>query len=166
MTLGIVSDTHGHLPDEVLRVFAGVDLILHAGDIGPGPILERLEAVAPVRAVFGNIDDARMRRTVPEHQRFEAGGVRFWMTHVGGHPGRWASGIRAELQRTQPDVFVCGHSHLLRVERVPALGGLLYVNPGAAGRQGFHQVQTCLRLHLDAGRVQKAEVVELDDPRS
>ncbi len=126
-------------------------------------MLDALEAIAPVRAVWGNIDDAAMRRRVPEHQRFEVEGRRMWMTHIAGRPGRWAPGIRAALQADPPDLFVCGHSHLLQIERVQALGGMLFVNPGAAGQQGFHQVKTCVRLALEGGRFVRADVAHLDE---
>ncbi len=161
MILGILSDTHGYLHPDLPTYLADVDLILHAGDIGPPEVLDRLEALAPTRAVWGNIDGAVLRRRVPEHQRFEIDGCRFWMTHIGGRPGRWARGIGPALRADPPDVFICGHSHILRIERVEALGGMLYLNPGAAGRQGFHQVQTCVRLHLADGRPERAEVVHL-----
>ena len=163
--IGIVSDTHGFLHPDLARTFDGADLILHAGDVG-GPrgaesVLDALRDVAPVRAVFGNADGPEMRRDLPEHERFEAGGLRFWMTHIGGRPGRWEKGIGPQLREDTPDVFVTGHSHILRVERVARLGGMLFVNPGAAGRQGFHQVKTCLRLRVDDGKAHQAEVVEL-----
>lgn len=161
MLLGILSDTHGFFHPELEEVLSGVDLILHAGDVGTPEVLARLEALAPVRAVFGNIDGAAVRRRAPEHQRFTAAGLRFWMTHIGGHPRRWAPGVGAQLRQERPDVFVCGHSHILRIERVASLGRMLYVNPGAAGREGFHQVKTCVRLRLEGGAAREAEVVHL-----
>ena len=162
MTLGIVSDTHGWVHPELAGALAGVDLILHAGDVGPAEVLEPLEAVAPVVGVYGNVDGPPVRGRFREHARFEAEGLRIWMTHIGGRPGRWARGIGPALRADPPDLFVCGHSHILRVERVPALGGMLYVNPGAAGRQGFHQVKTCVRLTVEEGRATAADVVHLD----
>ena len=105
-----------------------------------------------------------MRGRFREHARFTAGGLRVWMTHIGGHPARWAAGVGPALRRDPPDLFVCGHSHILRIERVRALGGMLYVNPGAAGRQGFHQVKTCVRLTVENGKVTQADVVHLGEP--
>ena len=161
--IGVVSDTHGFFHPALPDVLAGSDLILHAGDIGfTGDVLGDLERIAPVRAVWGNIDDAAMRRRVPEHERFAVEGVRFWMTHIGGRPGRWAKGVGPALRADPPDVFVAGHSHVLQVGRVPERAGMLFVNPGAAGRQGFHTVKTCVRLVVDAGRVAAAEAVYLD----
>lgn len=166
MTLGIVSDTHGWLHPALPQVFAGVDLILHAGDVGASELLDQLEQIAPVRAVWGNIDGADLRRRLPEHQRFSLDGVSFWMTHIAGRPGRWQQGMGAKLRADPPQVFVCGHSHILQIARVPDLGGMLFLNPGAAGQQGLHPVKTCVRLHLDGGRLQQAEVVHLDDGRT
>ena len=163
MRLGIVSDTHGYYHPELDVVFAGVDLILHAGDVGPVEVLDRLETLAPVVGVYGNVDGPPVRGRFQEHVRIRVGGVRLWMTHIGGHPGRWGKGIGAALRSDPPDLFVCGHSHILRVERVPALGGMLYLNPGAAGRQGFHQVKTCVRLTLDGGKMTDADVIHLEE---
>ncbi|RMF62718.1 MAG: metallophosphoesterase [Bacteroidetes bacterium] len=163
MLLGILSDTHGYFHPALPDVFAGVDLILHAGDVGTEEVLDRLEALAPTRAVWGNIDGAALRRRLPEHQRFTLDGLAFWMTHIAGRPGRWQRGMGRALRADPPDVFICGHSHILRIERVADLGGMLYLNPGAAGRQGLHRVKTCVRLHLDGGTLRQAEVVHLDE---
>lgn len=163
LLVGIVSDTHGYFHPALPTYLSDVDLILHAGDIGADDVLDRLEVLAPTRAVWGNIDGAAMRRRTPEHQRFEAGGVRFWMTHIAGRPGRWQAGMGPALKADPPDVFICGHSHILQVERVPQLGGMLFVNPGAAGQHGFHQVKTCVRLFVENGKPQRAEVVHLDE---
>ena len=162
MTLGLVSDTHGWLHPALCDALAGVDLILHAGDVGTPDILDALEAVAPTKTVWGNIDGRPIRQRATEHLRIKVAGVNLWMTHIGGHPKRWAKGIGPRLRAEWPDVFVCGHSHILRIERVPHLGGMLYVNPGAAGRQGFHQVKTCVRLTVEGGAATKADVVHLD----
>ena len=162
MRLGIVSDTHGYYHPELDDVFAGVDVILHAGDVGPAGVVERLERIAPVFGVYGNVDGPPVRGRFPEHVKRRIGGVRVWMTHIGGRPGRWAKGIGSALRADPPDLFVCGHSHILRVERVPSLGRMLYLNPGAAGRQGFHQVKTCVRLTVEGGRMRDAEVVHLE----
>lgn len=162
MIVGILSDTHGTYHPELDEVLADVDVILHAGDVGDVAVLDRLEAIAPTHAVWGNVDGQELRRRVPEHQRLNLEGVSLWMTHIGGHPKRWARGIGAGLREQTPDLFVCGHSHILRIERVETLGGMLYLNPGAAGRQGFHLVKTCVRLFLDRQMIQRAEVVHLE----
>lgn len=162
MTLGVLSDTHGYFHPALPEVFAGVDLLLHAGDVGDPAILDGLEAVAPVKAVFGNVDGRHVRRRCPEAERFEAEGLAFWMTHIAGRPGRWQRGMGKKLAADPPGVFVCGHSHILQIERVEALGGMLFLNPGAAGRQGLHQEKTCVRLTVEAGRATSADVVHLD----
>ena len=160
--LGIVSDTHGFYHPELDDVFAGVDLILHAGDVGPAEVVDRLEKLAPVVGVYGNVDGPPVRGRFKEHVKIRVGGVRLWMTHIGGRPGRWAPGIGPALSADPPDLFVCGHSHILRIERVPNLGRMLYLNPGAAGRQGFHQVKTCVRLRVEDGQMSEAEVIHLE----
>lgn len=164
MKLGIISDTHGYFHPAIHEYLDGVSLILHAGDVGRVEILDELEKIAPVVAVYGNVDGREVRMRVPEHQRFELDGLDFWMTHIGGRPGRYDPAIRDELSTRPPDVFICGHSHILRVERDDKLGGMLFINPGAAGRQGLHQVKTCIRADLEDGRLRHAEVIHLDDP--
>ena len=163
MRFGVLSDTHGYFHPALPEFLTGVDLILHAGDVGDIAILDALEEIAPVRAVYGNIDGQPIRRRAPEVQQFEADGVRFVMTHIGGDPERWGRGVRALLLQARPHVFVCGHSHILRIERIAALGGMLYLNPGAAGRQGFHRQKTLVLLESEAGSLKKADVVHLDE---
>ncbi len=162
MRIGIVSDTHGYFHPSLPDYLHDVDLILHAGDVGTVDVLERLEALAPTKAVWGNIDGQEIRRRTAEHVRFRAEGVSFWMTHIAGHPKAWQRGMGQKLRADPPDVFVCGHSHILRVERVHPMNDMLYINPGAAGRQGLHRVKTCLRLHLEGGKAKEVEVVHLD----
>lgn len=163
MKIGILSDTHGFFHPALPEVLAGVDLILHAGDLGSEAVLDGLEALAPVRAVWGNVDGQALRRRVPEQQRFEVEGLRCWMTHIAGRPGRWQRGMGQALAADPPDLFVCGHSHILRVERVKAMEDMLFLNPGAAGRQGLHQVKTCVRLTAEGGALREADVVHLDE---
>ncbi len=165
-TLGILSDTHGYFHPSLPDDLSGVDRILHAGDVGDLSILDGLEAVAPVTAVWGNVDDASIRRRITEHQRFTVEELDVWMTHIAGRPGRWQQGMGEELEADPPDVLVCGHSHILRVERVEALNDMLYVNPGAAGKQGLHQEKTCLRLTVNEDQATEAAVVHLDREES
>ncbi|WP_022836360.1 metallophosphoesterase family protein [Salisaeta longa] len=162
MTLGIVSDTHGYLHPALLDDLAGVDHIFHAGDIGDLSILDALETIAPVTAVFGNVDGWDIRHRCEERVRRTCAGVDVAMTHIAGRPGRWQRRVDDWLAQDPPDVFICGHSHILQVERVPSLGNLLFVNPGAAGRQGFHQEKTCVRLRLTNGAPAQADVIHLD----
>ncbi|CAN5561963.1 metallophosphoesterase [soil metagenome] len=162
MVIGVISDTHGFLHPEVAEVFSGVDAIFHAGDVGPVEVLQGLQEIAPVHAVYGNVDGPPVRKHLaPEWQDIEMEGTRIVMTHIGGHPKRWAPGVKARLAPDPPRLFICGHSHILRMERVPNLGNMLYLNPGAAGRQGFHQIKTCVRLHLEEGAVTSADVIHL-----
>jgi putative phosphoesterase len=141
---------------------SGVDLIVHAGDVGRIEILDELALVAPVRAVFGNVDGYPVRGQWPEWDRFDADGLSVLMTHIGGRPGRWAPGVGDEIVRSRPGVFICGHSHILQVERVVEPAPVLFINPGAAGREGLHRVKTCVRLTVENGRPTQAKVIHLD----
>ncbi len=163
MKIGIVSDTHGFFHPALPEFLSGVDLILHAGDIGTADILDALQRLAPVRAVWGNIDGQDIRKRVPEEQQFVFEGLVFWMRHIGGRPGRWDQAVGPRLREEPPHVFIAGHSHILRIERVKALRGMLFINPGAAGRQGFHKVKTCVRLEVSDGALKAAEVIHLDE---
>ncbi len=160
MRIGLLSDTHSHCDDRILHHLRGVDEIWHAGDIGSLDVTDALAQVAPVRAVYGNIDDHHIRAEFPEEWRWECGGMQFLMRHIGGRPDRYASGVRNLLQRERPEAFICGHSHLLRVQRDASWGGL-YINPGAAGVHGFHKVRTLLRFEVEGGQIQHMELVEL-----
>ena len=163
MTIGVISDTHGFLHPEVAQHFTGVDRIMHAGDVGTVEVLDDLENIAPVMGVYGNVDGREVRLRLPEHQRIELEGLRIWMTHIGGRPGRYDRAVRNQIGRDTPDIFICGHSHILQVARDADVGGMLFINPGAAGREGLHQVKTCLRLEIVDGDVRKAEVIHLDE---
>ncbi|MFT4603966.1 MAG: putative phosphoesterase [Rhodothermales bacterium] len=163
MLVGILSDTHGWFHPELPGVLKDCDVILHAGDVGTPEIIERLEEIAPTRVVPGNIDGQHILRRYPTHDRFMLDGIRFWMTHIAGHPKHWQAGLGPMLNEEPPDVFICGHSHILRIERVKSLYGMLYLNPGAAGRQGFQRVKTCVRLLLRDGKAVEAHVVHLDE---
>ena len=160
--VGIVSDTHGFMHPALLEAMAGVDIILHAGDVGNIEIIDELQLAAPVHAVSGNIDGWAIRAGHPEKLTVTVAGVTFWMTHIGGRPGRWARGIKEKLIARTPDIFVCGHSHILKVERTDRPRKVLHINPGAAGRQGVHQVKTCLRLTIENAKPSKVDVIHLD----
>lgn len=162
MKIGLLSDTHSHLPEKVFHYFAECDEIWHAGDFGDPSVAERLRAFRPLRGVFGNIDGGAVRAEFPEDLRFECAGVPVFMTHIGGYPGRYAPRIREILRREPPrdGLFICGHSHILKVMPDPALG-FLHINPGACGLEGWHKVQTLVRLTLEAGKIRDLEVIEL-----
>jgi putative phosphoesterase len=157
--IGLISDTHAFLDEEVLNFLAPVDEIWHAGDIGNLHVLERLEQEKPVRAVFGNIDDHKVRLACPEIQRFELEGVRVFMTHIGGYPGRYNREIYNAMRSYQPKLFISGHSHILKVMPDRKLD-LLHINPGAAGKSGFHQVRTATRFVLEEGNIRDLEIWE------
>lgn len=158
--IGLLSDTHGWLDPRLRHHFEACDAIWHAGDLGSMAVADELERWKPLRAVWGNIDDASLQRQFPEHDRFEVEGLRVWMTHIGGRPPRYDRHVVDALRRDPPGLFICGHSHILLVRHDAALN-LLHMNPGAAGRQGWHTVRTALRFTIDAGRIGDLEVIEL-----
>ncbi len=161
MKIGLISDTHGYLDPEVLEYFADRDEIWHAGDFGDLEIIRKLESVAPLLGVYGNIDGQEIRQIYPLHQDVEREGLRLWMTHIGGVPGRYCIPIRDEIQKNPPDIFVCGHSHILKVARDQKLNKMLFINPGAAGKQGFQVYRTVVRFELDDKKVSNMEVINL-----
>lgn len=163
MFIGLISDTHGVF-DARFREFLGpVDQIWHAGDFGGGmQLAEEIAAFKPLLGVAGNCDDHSLRYIHPLHRFFECEGVKVLMTHIGGYPGRYDPRARELIDRHRPDLFVCGHSHILKVVRDMKRGGMLVMNPGAAGIQGFHVVRTALRFKIDQGRIHDVEVFELD----
>ena len=156
----LLSDTHGHLDERILAHAADADEIWHAGDVGSLDVVDRLQSLGrTVRGVYGNIDDAQMRRTWPQDQRFSIQGLRFWITHIAGPAGRLPTAIKNSLRAEPADVLICGHSHILRVGRDPS--GVMCMNPGACGVHGFHKVRTMLRFTIEAGQISDLAVVEL-----
>lgn len=147
------------MDERILHHLKGVDEIWHAGDVGDPSVIEQLEQVAPVRAVYGNIDSQKIRVAHPEIQDFEIEGLKVFMIHIGGHTKRFAKGVKEELKRRRPDVFISGHSHILKVVFDKELN-LLHLNPGAAGKSGFHKMRTMLLFDVD-GQVKNLRVVEL-----
>jgi hypothetical protein len=161
--VGLISDTHNYLDPQVKDYFAQCDEIWHAGDFGTIEIAQQLQNIAPVIGVYGNIDGEDIRSVYPLHQHFEREGIRFWMTHIGGVPGRYCIPIREEIEENPPDVFICGHSHILKIARDQSLNKMLYINPGAAGKQGFHQYRTLIRFDIDKGMIHNVEVINLGE---
>lgn len=159
--IGLLSDTHGYLDPKVADYFKDVDQIWHAGDIGTIEVCEELEKIAPVKAVFGNIDGGVIRQTYPEHLKFSLQGLKIWITHIGGYPGRYNPKIRAQIYALKPDLFICGHSHILKILPDRKVSNLLHINPGAAGKSGFHKVKTIVRFGIDKGIIKDLEVIEL-----
>lgn len=144
----------------ILKYAAQADEIWHAGDIGSLSVTDALEAVKPVRGVHGNIDDHVIQKEFPENNRFMCEGVDVWITHIGGYPNRYNIRVRDEIRNNPPKLFICGHSHILKVMHDKKLG-LLHMNPGACGKHGFHQVRTMLRFVIDGEKISDLEVVEL-----
>ena len=157
--IGLLSDTHSYLDPQIFTHFDACDEIWHAGDVGALPVVEQLRQFRPLRIVSGNID--RETNDLPANQHFTLEGSDIWMTHIGGTPPRYNPTTRPLLQANPPDIFVCGHSHILKVTRDPGLNNLLFINPGAAGKTGFHVVRTAIRFSLDAGKVLDMQVIEL-----
>lgn len=158
MKIGLLSDTHGYLDLKVYEYFAACDEIWHAGDIGPN-VLEKLVAFKPTRAVYGNIDGQDIRVVCPEHLKFKCEGLKIWMTHIGGTPPRYNQQVRSKFINP-PDVFICGHSHILKIMRDPK-HGLLFINPGAAGVHGFHHIKTLVRFEIIDKEIKDMQVIEL-----
>lgn len=159
--IGLLSDTHSCWDDRYARHFADCDEIWHAGDIGDISIVEKLEGICPVvRAVSGNIDGATVRRRCPEALAFEVEGIRVWLTHIGGYPGKYAPGVKQILRDRGIRLMVCGHSHILKVIPDRELQ-MLHVNPGAAGYHGWQKERTLIKLILDSGHITGCDVIEL-----
>lgn len=161
MRIGVISDTHGFLDEKVFKYFKDCDEIWHAGDIGNMAVAEKLGNFKPLKAVYGNIDTPQIRRQFPEEFLFEIDGLKILMRHIGGKPPRYAQGIKRKLTTLKPDIFICGHSHILRIMRDPDLEDLLYINPGAAGREGIHKIRTLVQFEIDSGSIRNLQVIEL-----
>lgn len=159
--IGLLSDTHGYWDERYLKYFEPCDEIWHAGDIGSMEIIERLEAFRPLRAVYGNIDGHDIRLIYPETNRFTVDGADVLMKHIGGYPGRYDTSVQKILYANPPKLFISGHSHILKVKFDPKLN-LLHINPGAAGKYGFHQARTLVRFCIHKGSFSDLEVIELN----
>ena len=158
--IGILSDTHGLLDQRVFEHFKDVDEIWHAGDIGGNEVLQRLREFKPTRAVYGNMDSGDVRWTLSEFYRFRVEEVKVLMTHIGGYPGHYNPWLIPMFRKEPPDLFVCGHSHILKVQYDNQFK-FLTINPGAAGKQGWQPCQTLVRLTIDGEKIDNLEVIEL-----
>jgi len=155
----LLSDTHSYIDDRILEYAQQADEIWHAGDIGDISVTDKLAEIKPLRAVYGNIDDNKARAEFPLNNRFTLEGVDVWITHIGGYPGKYNPAIRKEITENPPKLFICGHSHILKVMPDKQLG-LIHMNPGAVGKHGFQKVRTMLRFELNKGRIENLEVIE------
>lgn len=161
MKIGLLSDTHSYLDPKILEHFKGCDEIWHAGDIGDRAVADELEKFKPLRAVFGNIDDQDLQVRYPEDLWFTCEQITIWMTHIGGAPPNYNPKIKKILKSKVPDIFICGHSHILRIKKDPNHNNMLYLNPGAAGRHGFHLIKTIMRFEIVRKEIKNMEVIEL-----
>ena len=159
--IGLLSDTHGYLHPKLFSFFSDCDEIWHAGDIGNIETADKLAAFKPLRAVYGNIDGGALRQTYNEKEFFLCEDVKVFMTHIGGYPGRYAKGISQEIKKDKPKLFISGHSHILKVINDPK-NNLLHINPGAAGKSGFHKKITLVRFIIENDRIRDLEVFEVD----
>jgi uncharacterized protein len=157
--IGLLSDTHGLFPERLYKFFAKVDEIWHAGDIGSTEVADIIRKFKTFRAVYGNIDGQDVRLQYQKHEKFDIEGVSVWMTHIGGYPGNYDRNVRSEILVHPPDLFISGHSHILKVQYDQKLN-LLHINPGAAGNNGFHKVCTAVRFVLENGKPKDLEICE------
>jgi putative phosphoesterase len=160
--IGLISDTHGFLDDRVFKHFEQCDEIWHAGDFGTIELADSLAAFKPLRGVYGNIDGKELRQTFNKNLRFNCEGLDVWITHIGGYPDRYSAEIRKEIYAAPPGLFICGHSHILKVIFDKKIN-CLHLNPGAAGKQGWHKTRTLMRFAVDEGKVKDMEVIELNN---
>ncbi|MDO5981539.1 metallophosphoesterase family protein [Flavivirga spongiicola] len=157
----LLSDTHSYIDNDILKYVKQVDEVWHAGDIGDLEVTDTIKKLKPLRAVFGNIDDNKVRMEFPENNRFMCEGVDVWITHIGGYPNAYNIRVRDEIKLNPPKLFICGHSHILKVMPDKKLR-LLHMNPGAVGKHGFHKTRTMLRFTIDGSKIDNLEVIEFN----
>ena len=155
----LISDTHGYIDDRIIQYAKESDETWHAGDIGELKVVDEIKKVTTLRAVHGNIDNSKIRAEYAENLRFKIEDMKIWITHIGGYPNKYNLRIRQEINYNPPDVFICGHSHILKVINDNKLN-LLHINPGAIGKHGFHQVRTMIRFQIIKSKIQNLEVIE------
>ncbi|MDX1277846.1 metallophosphoesterase [Oceanihabitans sediminis] len=155
----LLSDTHSYIDDAILKHVKKADEVWHAGDIGDLKVTDAIKALKPLRAVYGNIDDDKARIEFPENNRFMCEGIDVWITHIGGYPNKYNIRVREEIYKNPPKLFICGHSHILKVMPDKKIN-LLHMNPGAVGKHGFHNVRTMLRFIIDGDKIKELEVIE------
>ncbi|MFL2595738.1 MAG: metallophosphoesterase family protein [Flavobacteriaceae bacterium] len=156
----LLSDTHGYVDDHMMKYVKESDEVWHAGDIGTTQVTDTISSQKPLRAVFGNIDNHEMRLSFPGELLFECENINIYMTHIGGRPGRYAKGISKKIKSIKPKIFICGHSHILKIQ-YDKVNQLLFINPGAIGKHGFHKVRTMVRFEIDKSDIKNMEVIEV-----
>lgn len=159
--IGLISDTHSFLDSAVFKYFDKCDEIWHAGDFGNMAVADDLLAFKPLRGVYGNIDGADLRTVYPENLRFNCEEVDVWMTHIGGYPNKYAPKVKAEIYNNPPKLFICGHSHIVKVIYDKKIN-CLHINPGAAGKYGWHTTRTLVRFSINGDRIENLELIELN----
>ena len=155
----LISDTHGYIDEKIIKYANQVDEIWHAGDIGDISVTDTLKTIKPLKAVYGNIDDQKIRSEFPLHNRFLCEKVDVWITHIGGYPKKYTPKIIDELKSNPPDLFICGHSHILKVINDKDLN-LLHINPGAIGKHGLHNVRTMIQFEINGDKIENLSIVE------
>jgi uncharacterized protein len=157
----LISDTHSHIDDSIIKHVKVADEVWHAGDIGAITVADTIQKLKPFRAVHGNIDDAQVRISFPEHLFFTCDGLRVLITHIAGKPGKFIPSAKKLIQQYRPELFICGHSHILNISR-NASPPFLHMNPGAIGIYGFHATRTMIRFEINLGKIQNVEVIEIE----
>ncbi len=155
----LLSDTHSYIDDSILNHVQQVDEVWHAGDIGSLKVTDAIKKMKPIRAVYGNIDNSKIRQEFPENAIFKCEAVTVWITHIGGYPPKYTPKVKEQLQKNPPNLFISGHSHILKVIPDKKLN-LLHMNPGAIGKQGFHNVRTMLRFTIKGKEIKNLTVIE------
>jgi putative phosphoesterase len=164
MKIGLISDTHGWIHPALFEHFSGCDEIWHAGDIGNIQTADSFASFKPFRAVYGNIDDSVVRGAYKESLRFVVDEMDIWITHIGGTPGNYSPKVKKEIYSTHTDIFICGHSHIVKV-MFDRKAGVLYINPGAAGYYGLHKYITAIRFQIDGKKIHDLELIEMGERR-
>jgi putative phosphoesterase len=158
--IGLISDTHSYLDDAVFKHFENCDEVWHAGDFGSIELADKLAAFKPLKGVYGNIDGGDIRKDYPENLRFKCENMDVWITHIGGYPDRYSPLVKPEIYTNPPQLFICGHSHILKVIFDKKIN-CLHLNPGAAGKQGWQKVRTLMRFAIDDDKIKDLQVIEL-----
>ena len=158
--ISLLSDTHSVLDERFIPHLKDSDEIWHAGDIGSLDIYDKLNEISKVKAVYGNIDNHQIRITLASEVFFKCEGINIYMTHIGGYPGKYYKAVKEKIEKTKPDIFICGHSHILKVMN-DKINNLLFINPGAAGNHGIHQVKTIVQFIIDEKKISDLKIIEL-----
>ena len=161
ITIGLLSDTHSYLDDQLFSFFKDVDEIWHAGDFGSIEVAEKLSNFKKLKGVYGNIDGIEIRNKFPLDEEFKCEEVKVWITHIGGYPGKYEKRVSDKIYLNPPNLFICGHSHILKVMPDKKIDNFLHINPGAAGKTGMHLIRTAVRFKISKQKIEHLEVIEL-----